>query len=76
MAEDKPSSQPAKDVRYDWIQERVCSSLKVREEQFQKLLQGETKWVLCCYGTLQCCVLLLCYLCAEAMHSAGTGCTS
>eukprot|EP00878_Enallax_costatus_P021932 GHUV01023245.1.p1 GENE.GHUV01023245.1~~GHUV01023245.1.p1 ORF type:complete len:292 (+),score=95.38 GHUV01023245.1:1447-2322(+) len=39
------AKQPSqdKDARYDWIQERVCSSLKVREDAFQKLLQGEAK---------------------------------
>jgi hypothetical protein len=42
MAEGQ-AAQAGKDTRYDWIQERVCSSLKVREEQFQKLLQGEAK---------------------------------
>ncbi|KAF6247881.1 dynein heavy chain, N-terminal region 1-domain-containing protein, partial [Scenedesmus sp. NREL 46B-D3] len=42
MAEGQ-AAPAAKDTRYDWIQERVCSSLKVREEQFQKLLQGEAK---------------------------------
>eukprot|EP00879_Flechtneria_rotunda_P005416 GHRR01005708.1.p1 GENE.GHRR01005708.1~~GHRR01005708.1.p1 ORF type:complete len:1495 (+),score=578.36 GHRR01005708.1:300-4784(+) len=41
MAED--GKQQQKDVRYDWIQERVCSSLKVREDAFQKLLQGDAK---------------------------------
>jgi hypothetical protein len=31
----------------DYIQERVCSSLKIRDEQFQKLLlTGEAKQVL------------------------------
>lgn len=32
-----------KDIRFDFLQERVCSGLKVREEQFQKLLLGETR---------------------------------
>jgi hypothetical protein len=48
MAEGQ-AAQAGKDTRYDWIQERVCSSLKVREEQFQKLLQGEAKWVQHCH---------------------------
>jgi hypothetical protein len=37
----------AKDVRYEWLQSRVCSSLRVRDEAFQKLLQTEAKCVLC-----------------------------
>jgi hypothetical protein len=32
--------------RFDYLQERVVSSLKVREEQFQKLLASEAKCVL------------------------------
>jgi hypothetical protein len=32
-----------KDIRYDWLQERVCSCLKVRDEAFQKLLGSEFK---------------------------------
>jgi hypothetical protein len=45
MAED--GARPAaaqKDIRYDWIQERVCSSIKgVTQDSFQKLLQTEAK---------------------------------
>jgi hypothetical protein len=46
MADD--SDAPAKgtgpkDVRADWIRDRVCSSLKVRDEQVQKLFLGEAK---------------------------------
>lgn len=46
MAEDGAASaaQAQKDIRYDWIQERVCSSIKgVSQEGFQKLLQTEAK---------------------------------
>eukprot|EP00882_Tetradesmus_deserticola_P023224 GHRQ01025269.1.p1 GENE.GHRQ01025269.1~~GHRQ01025269.1.p1 ORF type:complete len:124 (+),score=19.21 GHRQ01025269.1:380-751(+) len=42
MAEGQ-AAQGAKDSRYDWLQERVCSSLKIKEEQFQKLVQGEAR---------------------------------
>jgi hypothetical protein len=32
------------DIRYDWIQERVCSSIKeATQDSFQKLLQTEAK---------------------------------
>lgn len=46
--EEKPgvahsTSGKAPDLRYDYLQERVCSTLKVRDEQFQKLLTGEFK---------------------------------
>lgn len=46
MAEEGGSASVAaqKDVRYDWIQERVCSSIKgATQEAFQKLLQTESK---------------------------------
>jgi hypothetical protein len=33
----------SKDLRSDWIRDRVCSSLKVRDEQVQKLFQGDAK---------------------------------
>lgn len=39
--------------RMDHLQERVCSSLKVREEQFQKLLVSDSR----CEAT----VLLFCH---------------
>lgn len=46
MAEDAASA-PANaqaDIRYDWIQERVCSSIKgATQDSFQKLLQTEAK---------------------------------
>ena len=35
----------AVDARYEWLKERVCSSLRVKEEQFQRLLQGEARRV-------------------------------
>ena len=40
---DAPSSAAARDGRADWIQGRVCSSLKVRDEQVVKLFQGDAK---------------------------------
>lgn len=46
MAEEAASAagSTAKDIRFDWIQDRVCSSLKgVTQEGFQKLLQGEAR---------------------------------
>jgi hypothetical protein len=45
MAEEGGSApQAQKDIRYDWLQERVCSSIKgVTQEAFQKLLQTESK---------------------------------
>lgn len=33
----------AKDIRYDYLQERVCSTLKVSDTAFQKLIGGESK---------------------------------
>ena len=33
----------ARDARSDWIRGRVCSSLRVRDEQVQKLFAGEAK---------------------------------
>jgi len=47
MAEEAAApSQAQKDIRYDWISERVCSSIKgVTQDSFQKLLQSEAKWV-------------------------------
>lgn len=32
-----------KDARMEIISDRVCSSLKVRDEQFQKLVSGDYK---------------------------------
>ena len=29
----------------DWLKERVCSSLRVKQEQFTRLLQGEARCV-------------------------------
>lgn len=38
------TAQAVKDIRYDWIQDRVCSSIKgATQEGFQKLLQTEAK---------------------------------
>jgi hypothetical protein len=40
--------QGVRDTRYDWIQERVCSSLKgITQDGFQKLVQGEARYVVC-----------------------------
>jgi hypothetical protein len=33
----------SRDIRFEWLQSRVCSSLKVTEESFQKLLTSEFK---------------------------------
>ena len=52
MDDDPPATEPeaggaeaaeeqARDERIDWIRERVCSSLRVREEAFAKLLAGD-----------------------------------
>lgn len=48
MAEEAAAAQKAqKDIRYDWIQDRVCSSIKgTTQDSFLKLLQGEAKCVL------------------------------
>ena len=41
---DAAAKGPAvKDVRADWIRDRVCSSLKVWAEHFQTLCQGDAK---------------------------------
>lgn len=47
MAEEPSApTQTQNDIRYDWIQSRVCSSIKgVTQENFQKLLQTEAKCV-------------------------------
>ena len=45
MAEGGAAGPTGLDTRFDYLQERVCSCLKVRDEQFQKLLQGETRYV-------------------------------
>lgn len=37
----KPSSST--DVRFNWISDRTCSSLKVKEDSFQKLLASESR---------------------------------
>lgn len=45
---------PARDIRFDWLQDRVCSSLKgVSQEGFQKLLQGEARSAVCCLEATQ-----------------------
>ncbi|KAL6747291.1 flagellar outer dynein arm heavy chain beta [Haematococcus lacustris] len=38
-----PKAAPNRDIRVDYLQERVVTSLKVREEQFQRLLVGEAR---------------------------------
>lgn len=46
MAEDgEGRGTGAKDIRFDYVQDRVCSALKVRDDQFQRLLLGETRCV-------------------------------
>ncbi len=47
MADDEEAKANVggKDLRFDWIQERVCSCLKVKEDAFQKLLTGEFRFV-------------------------------
>lgn len=39
----KAPTTAVSDRRYDWLKERICTSLKVKEEQVQKLLQGEAR---------------------------------
>lgn len=34
------------DVRFNWISDRTCSSLKVKEDSFQRLLASEAKYSL------------------------------
>ncbi|GBF97683.1 flagellar outer dynein arm heavy chain beta [Raphidocelis subcapitata] len=47
---DVPAKGPApKDVRADWLRDRVCSSLKVRDEQVQKLFLGDAKAALAAF---------------------------
>ena len=41
----KPASNS--DVRFNWISDRTCSSLKVKEDSFQKLLASESRYDLC-----------------------------
>jgi hypothetical protein len=37
-------AQAQRDIRFDWIRDRVCSSIKgVTQDTFQKLVQGEAK---------------------------------
>ncbi|KAI8473051.1 MAG: flagellar outer dynein arm heavy chain beta [Monoraphidium minutum] len=46
MADDAdagPKGSAVKDMRADWIRDRVCSSLKLKAEQFLKLAQGDAK---------------------------------
>ena len=33
----------AADKRYDWLAERVCSFLKVKEDSWQRLLSSDAK---------------------------------
>ena len=37
------AGQPARDLRSDWIKGRVCTSLRVRDEQVQRLFAGDAK---------------------------------
>lgn len=37
-------SHSVPDVRLAWICERVCSSLRVKEDAFQRLLASEARW--------------------------------
>jgi hypothetical protein len=42
--EDKARAVPeGKDTRFEFLTERICSSLKVKDEQVQRLLVGETR---------------------------------
>ncbi|KAK9808985.1 hypothetical protein WJX72_007373 [[Myrmecia] bisecta] len=40
-AEDEPSAPKGADIRYNWLGERVCSSLKLKEDSWQRLLASE-----------------------------------
>ena len=33
------------DVRFNWISDRTCSSLKIKDDVFQKLLASESRCV-------------------------------
>ncbi len=33
-----------RDIRWDYLQERVVSTLKVQETAFQKLINGDQRW--------------------------------
>jgi hypothetical protein len=40
-AEAADAEEDARDERVDWIRDRVCLTLRVREEAFAKLLAGD-----------------------------------
>ena len=47
MGADDDAAKPvaSADVRFNWISDRTCSSLKIKEDVFQKLLASESKCV-------------------------------
>ena len=42
MGDRDPEAKPA-DRRFTWVGERVCSSLKVKDDSYQKLLASESR---------------------------------
>ena len=50
MGADDDVAKPAgaADVRFNWISERTCSSLKIKEDVFQKMLASESRYVSMC----------------------------
>lgn len=47
MGADDEQAKPGTttDVRFNWISDRTCSSLKVKEDSFQRLLASESRQV-------------------------------
>ncbi len=43
MGDRDPEAKPA-DRRFIWVGERICSSLKVKDDSYQKLLASENKY--------------------------------
>ena len=41
--DDQGAAPKAADKRYDWLAERVCSFLKVKEDSWQRLLTSDAK---------------------------------
>ena len=46
-AEDEQAKPGGTDVRFNWISDRTCSSLKVKEDSFQRLLASESRYNVC-----------------------------
>ena len=41
--DEQAKTSSSTDVRFNWISDRTCSSLKVKEDSFQKLLASESR---------------------------------